>query len=44
MVFQLLEVINSKGINVIWLNHKLTDQEIDLNFAEKLTFEIKLYQ
>ena len=36
-----VSVINSKGINVTWLNHKLTDQEIDLNKTEKLSFEIK---
>ena len=31
-----VSVLNSKGINVTWLNHKLTDQEIDLNKTEKL--------
>ena len=36
-----VSVISSKGINVTWLNHKLTDQEIDLNKTEKLIFEIK---
>jgi len=36
-----VSILNSNGLNVTWLNHKLTDCEIDLNQTDKITFEIK---
>lgn len=36
-----VSVLNSKGLNVTWLNHKLTNCEIDLNTTNRITFEIK---